>query len=83
MCCVMVIADARDKKELYEDVFRDFYDWGRQLAVNGIPATDTEPALRPFTVTHGSDMKAQWMLSNRGGGCKNKRFFCTFCSCTK
>jgi hypothetical protein len=28
-------------------------------------------------------MKAQWMLSNRGGGCKTKRFFFTYCSCPK
>jgi hypothetical protein len=60
----MIIADARDKKELYEDVFRDFYAWGNQLASHGLPAADGEPALRPFTLTHTSDMKAQWLLSN-------------------
>jgi hypothetical protein len=83
VCCVMVIADARDRKDLYENVFRDFYDWGKQLASHGLPAEGDEPALQPFLLTHTSDMKAQWLLSNRGGGCKNKRFFCTFCSCPK
>jgi hypothetical protein len=75
MCWAMVIADAQDKKELYEDVFHDFYEWGNQLAAHGLPAENGEPALCPFTLTHTSDMKAQWLLSNRGGGCKNKRVF--------
>jgi len=79
MCCILIIADARDKKELYEDVFREFYEWGNRLQVSGLPASDGEPALLPFVVTHTTDLKASWYLSNRGGGCKNKNFFCTFC----
>ena len=83
MCCILIIADARDKKELYEDVFREFYQWGSAIAAVGLPATETEPALQPFTVTHTTDLKASWYLSNRGGGCKNKNHFCTFCPCTR
>jgi len=75
MCSLMIIADARDKREIYEDVFRVFYAWGEQIATHGIPARDGEPALCPFQLTHTSDMKAQWMLSNRGGWCKTKHFF--------
>jgi hypothetical protein len=29
------------------------------------------------------DLKASWYLSNRGDGCKNKNYFCTFCPCSK
>jgi len=83
MCCILVIADARDKKEMYEEVFKEFYDWGHSIGSVGLPASDGNPALAPFFVTHTTDQKASWHLSNRGGGCKNKRFFCTFCPCTK
>jgi hypothetical protein len=83
MCCILVIADARDKKELYEEVFKEFDDWGERLRTIGLPESDGNPALRPFAVTHNTDLKASWHLSNRGGGCKNKTFFCTFCPCTE
>jgi len=83
MCCILVIADARDKKELYEEVFKEFDDWGERLRTIGLPESDGNPALRPFAVTHNMDLKASWHLSNRGGGCKNKTFFCTFCPCTE
>jgi hypothetical protein len=83
MCCILIIADARDKKELYEDVFREFYQWGDRIRAFGLPASDGEPALHPFHITHTTDLKASWYLSNRGGGCKNKEYFCTFCPCTK
>jgi hypothetical protein len=83
MCCILVIADARDKKELYEEVFKEFYEWGNRISTTGLPASNGEPALLPFVVTHTTDQKASWHLSNRGGGCKNKFFFCAFCPCTK
>jgi len=31
VCCVMIIADAKDNKHLYEDVFKQYYDWGEML----------------------------------------------------
>jgi hypothetical protein len=83
MCQLMIIADAKDSKSLYEDVFKGFYEWGKQISNHGIPASDGEPALKPFSVTHNSDMKAAWYLSNKGGGCKTKHFFCTLCSCSR
>jgi hypothetical protein len=60
-----------------------FYDWGRQISTHGLPALDGESALKPFNLTHNSDMKAAWYLSNRGGGGKSAEFFCTLCSCTR
>ena len=83
LCSLMMIADARDSKSLYEDVFKVFYDWGKLISFQGLPAVDGEPQLKPFNVTHNSDMKAAWYLSNRGGGCKSTNFFCTLCSCTR
>jgi hypothetical protein len=83
MCCILIIADARNKKEMYEEVFREFYQWGDRIRQFGLLASDSEPALHLFSVAHTTDLKASWHLSNRGGGCKNKNFFCTFCPCTK
>jgi hypothetical protein len=83
LCSLMIIADARDTKVLYEDVYKEFYDWGKQISIEGLPTGNGEPALRPFNLTHNSDMKAAWYLSNRGGGCKTTEFFCTICSCTR
>ncbi len=83
MCCFLIIADARDNKSLYEDVFKEFYQWGDKIQHEGLPASNAGPALFPFKVTHCADLKGSWYLSNRGGGCKNKEFFCTLCTCTK
>ncbi len=80
VCCLMGIALAKDNKTLYKDVFKEFYCWGECLKVEGLPASNGEPALNPFFLTHTCDLKASWYLSNRGGGCKTKDFFCTFCS---
>jgi hypothetical protein len=41
-----------------------------------------KPDLKPFTVFHKSIMKAQRILSNKGGGCRTT-FFCNLCSCTR
>jgi hypothetical protein len=40
VCCIMMIADAVDSKQLYEDVIKDFYEWGNNLRLNGLPASD-------------------------------------------
>jgi hypothetical protein len=83
VCCVMIIADAKDNKHLYEDVFKEYYDWGEKIRREGLAASELGPKLMPFTVTHTPDLKGAWFLSNRGGGCKNKTFFCHLCACTK
>ena len=51
--------------------------------MEGLPASNGEPALKPFILTHTCDLKASWYLSHRGGGCKTKDFFCTLCSCSR
>jgi len=48
MCCILIIADARDKKDMYEEVFREFYEWGDLISREGLPADGDEPALLPF-----------------------------------
>jgi len=83
LCSLMIIADACDSKELYYDVFKTFYDWGKEISRVGIPAANGMPALMPFHVTHNSDLEAAWHLSNKGGGCKLTKFFCLLCSCSR
>jgi hypothetical protein len=83
LCAILVMADAKDSKELYYDVFRDFYDYSESLRLYGMPARDGEPALQPFLVSHPQDMKSAQTVAGRGGCCKTKIFFCHLCSCTK
>jgi hypothetical protein len=33
--CIMIIADAKDSKHLYEDVFREYYEWREKLRLQG------------------------------------------------
>ncbi len=83
VCCIMMIANAVDSKQLYENVIKDFYKWGNNLRLNGLPASDLGPKLMPFQILFMNDVKATWYLSNKGGGCKNKTHFCHFCTCMK
>jgi hypothetical protein len=83
VCCIMIIADAKDNKHLYEDVFKEYYEWGEKLRLEGLAESALGPKLLPFQVTHTTDLKAAWFLSSRGGGCKNKTHFCHLCTCTK
>ncbi len=83
VCCMMIIADTVDSKELYEDVFKEYYEWGNSLRENGLPQSDLGPKLMPFQMVYTHDLKATWYLTNKGGGCKNKTHFCHLCACTK
>jgi hypothetical protein len=77
LCAILVMADEKDSKELYYDVFHDFYDYSKRLHLFGMPARDGEPALQPFLVSHPQDMKTAQTVSGRGGCCKTI-FFATF-----
>lgn len=75
LCAIMVMADAKDSKDLYEDVFKDFYEYSERLRMFGMPVQDGEPALHPFLVSHPQDMKSTQTVCKRGGNCKMKLFF--------
>ncbi len=83
LCTILVIADARDSKTLYYDVFRDFFDYAKKIGEHGIEANNGEPKLQPFIISYPQDMKSAQITSKKGGCCKTKRFFCHLCSCTK
>jgi hypothetical protein len=78
VCSVMIIADAKDNKHLYEDVFKEYYDWGEMIRTQGIEESNLGPKLMPFSVAHTTDLKATWFLTSKGGGCKTKTFFAIY-----
>jgi hypothetical protein len=52
----MIIADAGDSKNFYEDVLNEFYDWGYGIQRNGLLASKLGPKLRTFTVKYNNDL---------------------------
>jgi hypothetical protein len=58
VCCITIIADARDNKQLYEDVFKDYYNWAVKLRTEGLRESHFGPELMPFNLTHTTDLKA-------------------------
>jgi hypothetical protein len=71
ICCILVIADARDKKSCTKKYSKNFMNGGKELVQKNLLASNGNPALRPFFVTHTTDQKASWHHSTRGGGRKN------------
>ncbi len=41
LCAILVMADAKDSKALYNDVFKEFYQYSEKLRQFGMEATDT------------------------------------------
>jgi hypothetical protein len=41
------------------------------------------PRLLTFEVLYSNGLKGTWNLTCKGGGCKNKTYFCHLCACTK
>jgi hypothetical protein len=73
LCTILVIADAHDSKDLYYDVFRDFFDYAKKNSEHGIEANGDEPKLQPFVISFPQDMKSAQITSKKGGCCKSKK----------
>jgi hypothetical protein len=58
LCTILVIADAHDSKELYYDVFKDFFKCVEKLGEHGMDASNGEPKLQPFIISYPQDMKS-------------------------
>jgi hypothetical protein len=66
-----------DTKTLYEEHFKDFFDFFSRLPLEGIP----ELLNNPISVSSPQDMSSMWKaLEQQGGGCKVKTFFCYCCA---
>jgi hypothetical protein len=52
----MIIADAKESKHLYKEVFQEYYDWEEKLRVEGVAESESGPWLMPYhQVTHTID----------------------------
>ena len=77
LCHVFKILLAKDTKALYDDHFKDFFDFFKDVQDNGIahfPAGS-------FEILSPQDMSSHWKCLKRGGGCKSKIDFCHCCAC--
>jgi len=83
MCTILIMADARDKSQMYDELFGEFYRYTRELEVHGMPASEDGPYLHPFKFVYPSDLKAAWTTSGRGGNCKMTNHFCHLCAATR
>jgi hypothetical protein len=83
MCSICIMADARDKSQMYAEVFSEFYKYTDQLQMQGMTESDYGPALHPMVVSYSSDLEAIWTTSGRGGNCKKTNFFCHLCTATR
>ena len=79
-CAVAQVVLASETKEVIKS-FALFFEFATQLEKVGLPAKGNEPALKPFRVLCPADKSALQKLTNRGGACKNAKYFCTYCSC--
>jgi hypothetical protein len=77
MCSMCIMADARDKSQMYAEVFSEFYKNNAQLQMHGMPESEYGPTLHPMVVSYPSDLKAIWTTSGRGGNCKKTIFSVT------
>jgi len=83
MCTILIMADARDKSKMYDELFGEFYKYTAELEKNGMPASQFGPFLHPFKIVYPSDLKAAWTTAGRGGNCKKTTFFCHLCAATR
>jgi len=76
LCCILVMADARDSSLLYSDVFKEYYNKEAKKVQNErLSASEHGPALRPFDLMYPQDLSAMRKASGLGGACKNAHFF--------
>jgi hypothetical protein len=78
LCFPFKMILTRDTKSLYQEHFKDFFDFFGRLRDEGLPTH----GIRPMMVSSPQDMSSIWKAIGRGGGCKNKTFFCYCCAAT-
>jgi hypothetical protein len=67
-----------DTSTLYQEHFKDFFDFLSRLNLEGIP----ELGSNPIMVSSPQDMSSMWKALEQGGGCEVKTFFCYCCAVT-
>jgi hypothetical protein len=78
LCFPFKMILTRDTKSLYQEHFKDFFDFFSRLNREGLP----QLGIYPIMVSSPQDMSSMWKALGRGGGCKVKTFFCYCCAMT-
>lgn len=78
-CFPSAIVSAPESRGLVTNHLRDFFDFYKNLRLNGLPRNGGEPAFKPFDVITPADLSFQQKITGLGGGCKVARFFCICC----
>jgi hypothetical protein len=68
LCIPFKMLLTQDMKSLYQEHFKDFFDFFSWLNLEGIP----ELGNNPIMVSLPQDMSSMWKGLSRGGGCKVK-----------
>ena len=83
VCCMVATAVmAKEKEAMQSDGFKGLVSFAKKLESDGIPANGDEvaiPAQKGGLVCCG-DLSFHQKVSDRGGACKVKQFFCTYCA---
>jgi hypothetical protein len=64
MSTVCIMADAKDKSNMYAEDLLDFYKYTKCLKKEGIPASEFDPSIAPFIITYPSDLKASEVIAS-------------------
>jgi hypothetical protein len=73
LCAILVMADAKDSKELYSDIFQGFYEYSERLKIHELPKSPVAGLEVPILRAVGP-YPTQWtsMYVLVGGGWLNK-----------
>jgi hypothetical protein len=81
-CYPIRTAVEKESHDFFATEFGDVYALARRIAVEGLPQTDKEPALKKMKVSAPHDGKGVFEVLGRGGGAKACELFCPYCSCS-
>jgi hypothetical protein len=76
VCIPFKMVLLKDSQEVYENYFRDFFDFFKTLSDN--PPDN----MLPFNIVSPQDMSSHWKTLLKGGAAKRDNYFCHCCNCT-
>ncbi len=79
-CFPAIILLARDNKEIYQTVFKRFFDFLGQLRDTGLPESAYGEALPYWNIARTEDLSSLWKTFGVGGGSGHTLLFCVWCT---
>ena len=83
VCCMVSCAVmAKEKEAMKSESFKCLINFVKKVEREGLPANGDEPAIprQKDRLVGCGDLSFHQKVSDLGGACKVKRFFCTYCS---